>query len=358
MTSSPLDMVILGQGLAGTALAWQAHWAGLRFAIIDRDEPVTSSKIAAGLLTPITGQRLTASWRWSKLWPVAVDFYRHVEHVTQRRFFRETSMVRTLADLEGFEQFKQRMLVDEFYGNVRQPPQPDLDAAAFTQMFGSFEMHDGGQLHVAEYLAASREFFRRQQLYLAADLDLEHDVEVNDDGVDLPRFQLRAKRLMFCQGYAGVKNRWFGAVPFNPAKGEILTVHIPGLKEERVLHGGVWIAPIGNERFRVGATYDWSRFDNVPTKEGRHEIETRLREWLRLPFTVEEHHAAVRPILRAPIPLLGFHPRWSQLGYFNGLASKGSLMAPFFARHLVRVMTAEETIDPTMDVARRRELRL
>lgn len=357
MSMPSLDLLIIGQGLAGTALAWQSHWAGLQFAVIDRNEAVTSSKIAAGLMTPITGQRLTTSWRWSELWPVAIDFYRHVERVTRRRFFRSTSMVRTLANLDEIELIKERLRADDFYGSVRQPPQPELHPAAFTQTLGSFEMHDGGQLHVTDYLAASREFFQQQQTYCTADLDIENEIDLHDGGVKLPRLQLSAERLVFCQGHAGSNNRWFGAVPFHPAKGEILTVRIPGLKEDRVLHGGVWIAPIGDEHFRVGATYDWSRFDNIPTPEGRGEIETRLREWLRLPFTVEDHHAAVRPILRAPIPLLGFHPRWPQLGYFNGLASKGSLMAPFFARHLVRVMTGEETIDPTMDVGRRREFR-
>jgi len=51
--------LILGQGLAGTAIAWRLWERGLPFLIVDRDEPVTSSKIAAGLLTPITGMRMS-----------------------------------------------------------------------------------------------------------------------------------------------------------------------------------------------------------------------------------------------------------------------------------------------------------
>ncbi len=353
MNSPPLDLVILGQGLAGTALAWRAHWAGLRFVVIDRDETVTSSKIAAGLMTPITGQRLRKSWRWSELWPVAVEYYRRVEKLTDRRFLRVTSMVRTLANLDEKKLFLERMREDDTRDHVRQPPHPELDPAVFEQTFGSFEMYDGGQLNSAEYLTASREYFDRHDSVLTADVDLECDLELTKSGVELPRWNLRAKRVVFCQGYAGFDNPWFGSVRFFAAKGEMLTVHIPGFTENRVIHGGLWLAPLGNERFRVGATYDWSRFDNVPTHDGRNEIETRLRAWLRVPYTVEEHHAAVRPILSEPIPRLGFHPRWPQLGYFNGLASKGALFAPYLSPHLVRVICGEEDVDWMLDVARR-----
>lgn len=352
MKTLQFDMVILGQGLAGTALAWFAHWAGLRIAIIDRDEVVTSSKIAAGLMTPITGKRLTISPDWQKQWDLAQMFYERVENFTQAKPLRKTAMVRMLHSAEETDTLAARMQSDEVSRQVRHPPQPELDPAAFRSPLDSFEMREGGQLHVVQYLAASRQFFQREQAYYTADIDLARDIILREDGVELPRCHLQATRLVFCQGYAGVSNPWFNTLSFNPAKGEILTVRIPGLKEERVIHGGLWLAPLGDERFRVGATYDWSRFDNVPTQEGREELETRLRKWLRLPFTVEEHHAAVRPILQTPQPYCRFHPQWPQLGILNGLASKGALMAPFFARHLVRVIQGEEELDPMINVAR------
>ena len=69
-------ILIIGGGLAGTTLAWRLHERGLPFLIVDRDEPGTSSKIAAGLVTPLTGMRMNLSWRYDILHPEAVAFYR------------------------------------------------------------------------------------------------------------------------------------------------------------------------------------------------------------------------------------------------------------------------------------------
>ncbi|MDP1589651.1 MAG: FAD-dependent oxidoreductase, partial [Prosthecobacter sp.] len=69
-------ILIIGQGLAGTALAWRLWERGVPFLIVDRDEAVTCSKVAAGLITPITGMRLTVSWRYEVFYREALRFYR------------------------------------------------------------------------------------------------------------------------------------------------------------------------------------------------------------------------------------------------------------------------------------------
>jgi glycine/D-amino acid oxidase-like deaminating enzyme len=156
-----------------------------------------------------------------------------------------------------------------------------------------------------------------------------------------------------CRGFAPGGDPWFGGVRFNAAKGEILTLRIPGLAEQRVVHCGVWLAPQGGDVFRCGATYSWDRLDCDPTAAGRAEIESRLREFLRLPVEVLDHHAAVRPVVDAGFPVLGRHPAFPQLAYFNGLGSKGSLLAPLFAGQLAACLLGEREPDPEVDVRRR-----
>ncbi len=370
MSMQPVDIIILGQGLAGTALAWWCHWSGLRVMVIDRAAAVTSSKIAAGLMTPITGQRLVPSWRWGEFWPIAVDFYRRVEQETAAQLLHSGPMVRCFTGLDDTRYFERRLASGEFLqaaelnqhrleetvarGNVvRWPASPELDVQRISTPFGSFEMLTGGRLDVARYLEVSRRFFEQHEAYLAADVQLPYDIELVTHGVELPQWKLSAHRMVCCQGYDGADNPWFKNIEFQPAKGEILTVRIPGWTEQRVIHGDVWLVPIGEELVRVGATYDWSRFDNIPTEDGRRELETRLQSMICGPYEVVDHVAAVRPILRDPRPVLGFHHEWKQLAYLNGLASKGALMAPYFGRHLTRVMSGAEKLDPSVDLARR-----
>ena len=355
MKLTSFDYIIAGQGLAGTALAWSLMWSGSRVLVIDRNSPVTSSKIAAGLITPITGQRLAKTWRFDELWPAAVAFYRHVEQDVGTSLFRQSPMVRLFSNDSEVDFFARRIAVTEFRELVRQP-EPLLAPSWFVSDHGSFEMPSAGQLDVPKYLAVSREHFTREGCYLTTDLDVGSDLVFDNLGVNLPRLGVRAERLIFCQGIDATSNPWFRAVRLKPAKGEILTVRIPGLGENRVVHRGVWLAPLGGELFRVCSTYEWQQLDNVPTAAGRDDILSRLREFLLLPFEVVEHQAAVRPIHLNQYPVLGLHPDHEQLGYFNGLGSKGTLHAPFFASHFVRVLSGEATLDPEVDLNRKTDL--
>ena len=154
----------------------------------------------------------------------------------------------------------------------------------------------------------------------------------------MPEFDLRCQTLVLADGAAARSNPFFPAGQFNATRGEILTVEIPDWAETRVIHGGIWIAPVraasSPGHYQVGATYDWSNLDAGPTPEGRQQIEERLRTLLDRPFRVVDHVAAVRPILRQPLPIAGRSAEYPQLAFWNGLASKGALQAPLFAQQL------------------------
>lgn len=343
MSLPDYDEIILGQGLAGTTLAWSLRWLGRRVLVIDRDQSVTSSRIAAGLITPVTGQRLVKSWRWDEFWPAAVAFYRRVETECGLRFFESQQIVRLLTnDVE--QEFLAKRLADEsaeLISNVQPPLHPDW----FRADPHSFQMNDAARLNVAAFLDASRKRFVEASQFVAADVDLNTDVELTSAGIRLRRLDVTARRMIFCQGIDAIDNPWFRHVRFNPAKGEILTLRIDGLSARRCVQRGVWLMPLGNDLFRAGATYEWNDLSAVPTSAGRDEICSRLREFLRLPFDVVKHDAAIRPILLHQYPALGLHPRYPQLGYFNGLGSKGSLQAPWLAEHLAAQLASGQPFD-------------
>jgi glycine oxidase len=150
MTSTAFDVIVIGQGLAGTALAWWLKWSGMRVLVVDREAPITSSRVAAGLITPVTGQRLVPTWRLAELWPAAVAFYRQIETQTGTLCFRETAMVRLLASHTETLSFKQRVASGQFDGLVRQP-EPLVDESWFGDEFGGFEIAHSGQVDVPQY---------------------------------------------------------------------------------------------------------------------------------------------------------------------------------------------------------------
>ena len=120
------------------------------------------------------------------------------------------------------------------------------------------------------------------------------------------------------------------AEPTSPARGEV----------DGTLH-------------HFGATYSWDRLDDEPTDAGRAELTSKLRELIRLPFEVVGHTAGVRPIVTGRKPVIGWHPTTPGLAVFNGLSSKGSLTAPYFADMLAAHLCDGTPIDPEVDVRHR-----
>ncbi len=338
-----VDTLIVGQGLAGTVLAWRLVERGVSVAIIDDGQPITASQIAAGLVTPITGQRLVPSWRFDEFWPIAVQFYHDVEQQTGQRFFRHIPMLRLFKS----EQERQRL---EQTSSLEMTTW--ADPLMFQNPHGGFEM-PGGQLDVPTFLNASRNWFHQAGSFFTGRLQFPEDVQLTTEGVSILKFKIKAKRVVFCQGFAARDNPWFHGVPFDPAKGEILTLRIPRLSETRVIHSGIWLAPAGGNRFRAGATYDRENLNQHPTIRGYEEICKNLKRFLRRAFEVVNHQAALRPIVLGRHPVVGRHPTWPQLGYFNGLGSKGVLQAPWIAKHYADHLSTGCDLEPVLDLQQR-----
>jgi glycine oxidase len=329
-TDTLWDAIIVGQGLAGTALAWCLHEAGQRVLMLDTDAPVTSSKIAAGLITPITGQRLLMSDTFSELLATAARFYQRCEQQTGTSFFHLRPAVRLFqSDTERQNWLARDKLALQPFLATPQPTPLLAEAFADTRC-GGIAMHTA-QLDTRSYLAASRALLPFQRM----ELDWTRDVKFAGDTVHVRG--LRAHYVISCEGYAAAGNPHLSWLPFRAAKGDILTVRFAHPLPPTTVHRGIWIAPTAEAAtFSVGSTYDVHNLDPTPSSKARTEIEGKLQTFVRMPYDVIEHQSAVRPILIDIKPAVGLHPKLPRLGYFNGLGSKGALQAPWFAQQFVQ----------------------
>tara|TARA_R110002072_G_scaffold302354_1_gene484843 strand:+ start:8777 stop:10441 length:1665 start_codon:yes stop_codon:yes gene_type:complete len=352
----PLDYVIVGQGIAGTTLAWQLKWRGLRGLIIDRDDGTSASKVAAGLMTPVTGKRLVPSWRLDETWAAADDFYRRVESETNSQFLTQPGQARLFDSAESKEEFDRRDW-SEHPAEIRQP-QKLVDALSFDAPLGGFELPTARRLDVPAYLAASREVFVADGTLRIADLAPADDLEFRDDAVVLTKHGLCTKRVIFCQGALGATNPLFADVEFKAARGEILTLKIDGLEETRIVNQGVWLVPCGDGLFKAGSTYDFDNLTPHVTDSGRDEIVERLTRFLKLPFEIVGHESGVRPVVLERRPIIGVHREIPQLAIFNGLGSKGSLLAPLVAAQLVSHLFDRRPIDSELNYQTRFQPRI
>ena len=174
-----VDFIIVGQGLAGTCLAWELLALGASVRVIDREAAVTSSRIAAGLITPVTGQRLVKTWRFEELRDAAWEFYRRVESDLGCEVLRDTSMVKVFTSVSERESFDKRMHDPAYAGLLREMTECPAGVSAPR---GGCELLRGGQLDVAEFLAQSRQRWIREGMYLAADVSWPGDVRFIQEG--------------------------------------------------------------------------------------------------------------------------------------------------------------------------------
>jgi len=174
------------------------------------------------------------------------------------------------------------------------------------------------------------------------------DVTFDAEGV-LWRNEVRARHLVCCQGHESLDYPWFNSVPLRRAKGEILSLRIPGLHEPRIVSRDKWLLPDG-DHFQAGSTFTWDAADRAPTAAGREEIEAGLGVMLPLSWEVTSHVAAIRPMANRGKPILGTHPAQPALAFLNGFGAKGALLAPWAAVHLMNHLENGTPVDAEVDV--------
>lgn len=339
--------LIIGQGLAGTALAWQLHWRGIAFLIVDREEKVTSSKIAAGLVTPITGMRLNLNWRYDTLHPEALGFYRKIETFLDDSFYYELPIVRLLRDEKAAALWEKRCQQPEVQPYLN--GSGDVDSAIFRNPYGGFQQQHSGWLDTAAFLQKSREYFQsignwRSGEVSPAALSLESSW-VTWQGETF-------SKAVFCTGWEAAAHPWFDWVPFQSAKGTVLSLQADTKGESRIINRGCWLLPTTQGGLRAGPTYELNFTDSqVPSPEALSGLETKLRTLLNIDFKILGQQTAVRPIIKGHQALMGLHPARPQIAFLNGLGSKGVLRAPWASRHLVEHLIDGAKIEPSLDLA-------
>lgn len=313
---------IVGQGLAGTCLAWHFLWRGADFTL-SGDGRDGSSRVAAGLVNPVTGKNFAPSWRIADFLPEAADFYQKIEGLLGMGFWHPLPVVRLARDAKEWQRIEERLARPEtapWIAGIVPPP---------TGWHAAVELHGGARLDTRAFLDASQAHFESLGIYQIESVD--------GAGHNTVR----------CEGAAGLLENKLG--PHRCAKGEILTLLAPGWPQSHIRIGaGGWLVPVGEDRFKAGATYEWDTLDNVPTAAGRARVEEIARTLGGDDaFTILAHEAGVRPILRRSQPLIGRPPEGGRV--FNGLGSKGSLYAPGCARRLAASCLDGAPIEADLD---------
>jgi glycine oxidase len=353
MSESPdqhVDFLIVGHGIAGALLTYELQQAGKSVLVIDTPHHQAASRVAAGIINPVTGRRYVKSWLFDDLWQQAGHTYQQIEKDLGVRFFYQRPLLRSLFNPGEVNHWQHRM-TDSNYS-----PLMGLDAD-----FSEYQSHIqpafrygntqvAAQVDLTTFLDAQIERLQQKGSYWSEPFRYSELNIRPDDGV---RYRnITADYCIFCEGAWGKSNPFFNFLPFRGAKGEVLIVKIPDAHFTQMIKQRIFIVPLPEDRYWIGSFYEREFDHDRPTEKGRRYLEDRLRDILKTDFEVVEHRAAIRPTVKDRRPFLGHHPNFPQLVIFNGLGTKGASLAPYFARHLVDHLLHSKSLQAEVDIQR------
>jgi len=321
-----IDFIIVGQGLAGTLLAHDLIDLDKSVVIIDTHLKASASRVAAGLINPISMKRCIPAMPTNYL-TTAFNRYSDLEDKLNSRLLFEKPLLRLFDSfktkdlwIDKYENKEMDLYIDEFYTVNTFPFLKDE--------FSSALVKPSGYLDLKEFLAVSREYFKDNNMLVEEKFNFS---EFNDKNVSYKN--LKADKIIFCDGFRIKENPFFDYLPIAPTKGELMQIKIPSVEDfGKIISKGIYIIPNGNYEYTVGATYDREDLTENLTEDGQQFLRDKLDEVLNVEYKIISSFAGVRPTVKDREPLIGMHKEFTDIGVFNGLGARGVLNAPHFSK--------------------------
>lgn len=348
-STKQFDILIVGQGIAGTLLAWFLIQKGSSVLVMDNHHAGASSLAAAGLINPVTGKRFVKTWNLETLLPFAVNTYHQLEQMLQIPIFQERHLLRILKNADELNTWLARSGETSYRPYFENEADLENWSSLLHPFFGVGELRQAGSVDLPRLITAFKKFLKERGQILVELFDFE-GLEIASNVVSYQEY--KARSIIFCEGARMAQNPFFNYLPIQASKGEALVVKIPGFVADKILKKDIVILPLKNDLYWVGSTNSWAVETDKPSASAKQELELKIAAIINCPFEVVEHRAAIRPTVRDRRPFLGRHPLYPNLGIFNGLGTKGALLAPFFANEMAEHLLNGATIDPEVDIQR------
>jgi glycine/D-amino acid oxidase-like deaminating enzyme len=342
-----VDYIVVGCGLAGIAFCEQLRDHKKSFLVFD-DASQQSSMVAVGLYNPIILKRFTKVWKAEELLAIALPQYKKLEQLLKVKLDYELIVYRKFASIEEQNQWftaaDKPSLENYLSTDIIKNSNP-----AITAPFGFGEVLQTGRIDTGELIKHYRKYL--ESLNLVIHKSFDYDALVFK-GEQIQYNDIQVSHIIFAEGYGVANNPYFKELPLHAAKGEIITIKAPRLAIDFTLKASVFIVPLENDLYAVGATYNWIDQTNATTEEAKQEIIRKLKTMISCEFEVVNQVAGIRPTVKDRRPLVGAHFKYKNLYVLNGLGTRGVMIAPYVAEQLYYHIENNAPLDKEIDIKR------
>ena len=319
---------------------------GQQVQLIDSGENHSSS-IAAGMVNPIVFRRMNKSWRLDEFLPEAQAFYREISQEIGEELYHPIVIRRFFSSQQERQMWEERQEQEAYKHYLNPLLQEDIQHEGAHNLFGSGRVKNAFWINAAKWVAANNAFFQQQGLLNFG----EFDPNTWDPQTRTYR-NITYDKVIFCLGYRQKSEHTFSYLPLQQTKGQTLLIESDQLPTEESLNRKCFVLPVGKNQFRVGATYEWNNASLETTEAARDQLIEMLSSLGTYDYQILEQRAGVRPTVLDRRPLMGEHPEYQGVYIFNGLGTKGYMMAPTLANELASFILDQTPLHPETDIRR------
>lgn len=342
-----VDYIIVGCGLAGIHFCELAINHGKTVLVIDNDSQ-HSSTVAGGLYNPVVLKRFTPVWKSEEQLELVNTTYNHFENKLGINLDYKIPVYRVFNSIEEqnnwFTASDNKNLSEYLTNTIQKNTNKSIPAP-----FGFGVVKSTGRIDTTSLVNAYKSYLSKEKKLLREDFTYK-TIQIENNSISYQGIQ--TKNIVFAEGYGLKNNPYFNNLPLKGTKGELITIHAPDLKINFVLKGSVFLIPLGDDLYRVGATYEWEDKSNKTTQKGREELVSKLKTVITCSFEVIEQHAGIRPTVIDRRPLVGTNSEHKLLHVLNGLGTRGVMIAPYVAKQLFNAIEKGEEIDSDINITR------
>ena len=325
-----VDYLIVGTGLAGISFAELASNTNKSVLLLDNNSQQSSS-IAAGIYNPVILKRFTEVWESKEQLLFANNFYNRLEIKLKTQFdykipiFRKFNSIEEqnnwflAADKPNLCNYLCSNLIDNTFNSIDSPFH--FGKVNNTGFVDSNKFISKYRNHLESKNAILYETFCYNSLFIENDFIIYKDI--------------KCKHIIFAEGFGLIYNPFFNYLPLDGCKGELLLIFAPDLNIDFILNASIFIVPLGNSLFKIGATYNWTEKNNITTLEAKCELVDKLSEIISCDFEIINQYAGIRPTVKDRKPLIGSHPLFKNMHILNGLGTRGVMLAPYLSQLLL-----------------------